>query len=81
MNQNLPPRATNWCDQSGSCIFCDDAMSEIYGFFQFFCVTLCWPDNFSFGHFPKCKLYNHNWISILGAGETEYLKSTPDFSK
>ena len=49
-------------------------------FFQFFRAT-SWPVIFSFGHFPNCKLYNHYWISILGASETEHLKSTPDYSK
>ena len=34
MNRNLPPRATNWCNQWGKFIFCDNAMSEVSDFFN-----------------------------------------------
>ena len=30
---------------------------------------------------PNCLLSNHNWILFLGAIQTEYIKSTPDFSE
>ena len=49
--------------------------------FRFYCASFSWPVNFSFGHFPNCEFYNHYWIFIFGASETEYFDSTQGFSK
>ena len=79
MNRNLPPSATNWCDQWGKIHFLWWCYVWTLPVFHFFCATFPWPVNFSFGHLPNCELYNHIWISFLGASKTEYLKPTPDF--